>query len=189
MQFLNQSLGFFNKGCFEPIDRNFITESYQALKPIEEIQNKYNKHDNDSFLNELRDSMVALYLDYDLINTQKHGLDANQSKTWSTTFNDTTLEKAKVFCDVKTTLAVGVWNNISNLLFIVYGKHPEMGLYLEQKVKECHNESRRSTQTIGISKLIKEFEFKMKPIDSKEQELINLFNLKFGRFSWENYLA
>ncbi|ADN79403.1 hypothetical protein hp908_0273 [Helicobacter pylori 908] len=29
----------------------------------------------------------------------------------------------------------------------------------------------------------------MKPIDSKEQELINLFNLKFGRFSWENYLA
>ncbi|MFP6345725.1 hypothetical protein ACLGE2_05165 [Helicobacter pylori] len=39
------------------------------------------------------------------------------------------------------------------------------------------------------SQLIKEFEFKMKPIDSKEQELINLFNLKFGRFSWENYLA
>ncbi|GAA7535700.1 hypothetical protein ckin32_06660 [Helicobacter pylori] len=56
-------------------------------------------------------------------------------------------------------------------------------------MKECHNESRRSTQTIGISKLIKEFDFKMKPIDLKEQELINLFNLKFGRFSWENYLA
>lgn len=194
MQFLNQSLGFFNKGCFEPIDRNFITESYQALKPIEEIQNKYNKHDNDSFLNELRDSMVALYLDYELINIQKHGLDAKkvqsnefleikqvsfQSKTWSTTFNDTT----------KTTLAVGVWNNISNLLFIVYGNHPKIGLYLEQKVKECHNESRRSTQTIGISKLIKEFDFKMKPIDLKEQELINLFNLKFGHFSWENHLA
>ncbi|GAA6891388.1 hypothetical protein HpHNI78_00570 [Helicobacter pylori] len=56
-------------------------------------------------------------------------------------------------------------------------------MYLEQKVKECHNESRRSTQTIGISKLIKEFDFKMKPIDLKEQELINLFNLKFGHFS------
>ncbi len=52
MQFLNQSLGFFNKGRFEPIDRNSITESYQALKLIEEIQNKYNKHENDSFLNE-----------------------------------------------------------------------------------------------------------------------------------------
>ncbi len=64
-----------------------------------------------------------------------------------------------------------------------------MGLYLEQKVKECHNERRRSTQTIGISKLIKEFGFKIKPIDSKEQELINLFNLEFGHFSWENYLA
>ncbi|WQU90305.1 hypothetical protein KVD19_01265 [Helicobacter pylori] len=39
------------------------------------------------------------------------------------------------------------------------------------------------------SQLIKEFDFKMKPIDSKEQELINLFNLKFDRFSWENCLA
>ncbi|GAA6842183.1 hypothetical protein CHA185_10260 [Helicobacter pylori] len=39
------------------------------------------------------------------------------------------------------------------------------------------------------SQLIKEFDFKMKPIDLKEQELINLFNLKFGHFSWENYLA
>ncbi|MGL2489454.1 hypothetical protein ACOWM1_05720 [Helicobacter pylori] len=39
------------------------------------------------------------------------------------------------------------------------------------------------------SKLIKEFDFKMKPIDSKKQELVNLFNLKFGHFSWENYLA
>ncbi|WP_033592387.1 hypothetical protein [Helicobacter pylori] len=39
------------------------------------------------------------------------------------------------------------------------------------------------------SQLIKEFDFKMKPIDLKEQELINLFNLKFGRFSWENCLA
>ncbi|GAA8456651.1 hypothetical protein KKKH21_04820 [Helicobacter pylori] len=81
MQFLNQSLGFFNKEHFEPIDRNFVTESYQALKPIEEIQNKYNKHDNDSFLNELRDSMVALYLDYELINIQKHGLDAKRSSS------------------------------------------------------------------------------------------------------------
>ncbi|EMH02508.1 hypothetical protein HMPREF1406_01072 [Helicobacter pylori GAM239Bi] len=132
MQFLNQSLGFFNKGRFEPIDRNFITESYQALKPIEEIQNKYNKHDNDSFLNELRDSMVALYLDYELINTQKHGLDAKRSS------NDEFLEIKQV-----------------------------------------------SFQ----SQLIKEFGFKIKPIDSKKQELTNLFNLKFGRFSWENYLA
>ncbi|WP_033781021.1 hypothetical protein [Helicobacter pylori] len=39
------------------------------------------------------------------------------------------------------------------------------------------------------SKLIKEFGFKMKPIDLKEQELINLFNLKCGHFSWGNCLA
>ncbi|WP_181342174.1 hypothetical protein [Helicobacter pylori] len=44
-------------------------------------------------------------------------------------------------------------------------------------------------QVFFQSPLIKEFKFKMKPIDSKEQELINLFNLKFGHFSWENHLA
>ncbi|WP_341352111.1 hypothetical protein [Helicobacter pylori] len=47
-----------------------------------------------------------------------------QSKTWSATFNDTTLEKAKVFCDIKTTLAVGVWNNISNLFIHCLWKAP-----------------------------------------------------------------
>ncbi|MCQ2687877.1 hypothetical protein JT130_02175 [Helicobacter pylori] len=76
--------------------------------------------------------MVALYLDYELINIQKHGLDAKRNSS------DEFLEIKQVFFQ---------------------------------------------------SPLIKEFKFKMKPIDSKEQELINLFNLKFGRFSWENYLA
>ncbi|WQY70576.1 hypothetical protein E5L57_01310 [Helicobacter pylori] len=76
--------------------------------------------------------MVALYLDYDLINTQKHGLDAKRSSS-------------DEFLEIK--------------------------------------------QVSFQSQLIKEFDFKIKPIDSKKQELINLFNLKFGHFSWENYLA
>ncbi|WP_260807188.1 hypothetical protein [Ureaplasma parvum] len=36
-------------------------------------------------------------------------------------FNDTTLEKAKAFSDIKTFLAVGVWDKMTDLLFIVYG--------------------------------------------------------------------
>ncbi len=32
MQFLNQSLGFFNKGHFEPIDRNFIIRKLSGIK-------------------------------------------------------------------------------------------------------------------------------------------------------------
>ncbi|MFP6124158.1 hypothetical protein ACLGBF_03550 [Helicobacter pylori] len=55
--------------------------------------------------------------------------------------------------------------------------------------RSSSNEFLEIKQVSFQSQLIKEFEFKMKPIDSKEQELINLFNLKFGRFSWENYLA
>lgn len=153
MNFLNQQLNIFEKGNFKEIDRDFITETTNAIIPIMNIQTKYNKKDNDSFFNELKDGMIAIYLGFDLINTEKHGLDAKKSdsneflevkqvsfssKSWSATFNDTTLEKAEAFKDVKTTLALGVWDGMADLLFIVYGKNPKIGDYLEQKVIECH---------------------------------------------------
>ncbi|OOC18597.1 hypothetical protein BV499_02120 [Helicobacter pylori] len=55
--------------------------------------------------------------------------------------------------------------------------------------KSSNDEFLEIKQVSFQSQLIKKFDFKMKPIDLKKQELVNLFNLKFGRFSWENYLA
>ncbi|RCT49213.1 hypothetical protein DTQ32_01675 [Ureaplasma parvum] len=70
-------------------------------------------------------------------------------------FNDTSLEKAKAFSDIKTFLAVGVWDKMADLLFIVYGKKPEIGEYVTKKVCESKQASRRFTQTISVRKLVK----------------------------------
>lgn len=136
MNFLNQNLDIFKKGNFEKIDRNFLTEGFENLKPLMEIQKKYNKLDSDTFFNELRDSMVATYLDFELVNSQKHGFDAKKSQnenifleikeaslsanSWQGTFNDTNLEKAQAFKDKKVFLAVGLWGGLADLKFIVY---------------------------------------------------------------------
>lgn len=199
MNWKNENLDIFNKGDFKPLDREFITESLNATIPIRNIQKKYNKLDNDTFFNEFKDGIVGAYLDYELINIEKHGLDAKKkyekkwlevkqvsfsSQSWSATFNDTTLEKAEAFKDIKTELAVGVWDGISELLFLVYGQHPNIGAYLEQKVIECRENSRRSTQTISVSKLVKEYGFKIKPINRNKGEISQLFRLKFCGQDW-----
>ncbi|WP_121021602.1 hypothetical protein [Helicobacter vulpis] len=191
---MSGGLSLYDKGCFGRIDLNFVSQGIEALCRIAQVQRRYHKLDSDSLLNELRDSMVALHLGYDCINTDKHGLDARKSQSvefleikqvsfssqsWSATFNDTTLEKAQVFKDPRTTLAVGVWESIADLLFIVYGQHRNIGDYLERKFIECKQAQRRSTQTLSLSKLLKEYGFYIKPIISA-QKCQDLLANKYG---------
>jgi hypothetical protein len=69
------------KGDFKKIDEAFLTQSLTVFQDITKIQQKYNKLDTDTFINEVRDSMTAKYLKYTHINIAKHGLDAKrQSK-------------------------------------------------------------------------------------------------------------
>lgn len=199
MSFKNENLAIFKKGKFELLNREFITESLDALRPIVKIQEKYNKYDNDTFFNELKDGMIGAFLDYGLINIEKHGLDAKKtneekwlevkqvsfsSKSWGATFNDTTLEKAEAFKDIKTELAVGVWKGMSNLLFIVYGQNSRIGEYLEQKVNECHTSRRRSTQTISVRKLVEDYGFKIKAIEREKEEVKSIFRMKYSGNDW-----
>lgn len=190
MLFKNQDLPIFHKGQFEPVNRNFLKETIVSIRSLLDIQKKYKKLDNDTFFNEFRDSMVAIYLGYELINTQKHGFDGKKSadenvflevkqvsltsSTWGATFNDTNKEKAEAFMDEKMWLAVGVWHGISELQFIVYGQNPLIGEYLLERVRAVQNSSTRSTQSISIAKLIREYKFKIKPILPKN-DVITLF--------------
>ena len=54
----------FEKGDYQPIDGNFMTESVDALRSLSEVQERYKKGDIDNFLNELHDSMVGYYLGF-----------------------------------------------------------------------------------------------------------------------------
>lgn len=188
----------FLKGNFEPINDLFIKESRLVLKSLAKIQKKFNKGDMDTLLNELHDSIVGKYLGFELVNTEKHGFDCKlsaekdifleskvasySSNSWSATFNDTTYAKADAFRTQCLWLALSIWTSASDILCICYGKNQAIGDILEAGVtKHRAGETVRSTQSISMSKLLFEFNFKiLSPFLSKSELLkeLNMHGLK-----------
>ncbi|MBR5704483.1 MAG: hypothetical protein IKX21_00770, partial [Deltaproteobacteria bacterium] len=184
------------KGKYRPINHSFMTEGVAALQRLSEVQDKYGKGDIDNFLNELHDSMVGYYLGFQCINVEKHGFDCKynmetpvflESKvssfaasSWGATFNDTTLEKALAFKEKNLWLALSVWQNAADLLFICYGQHRGIGEYLERRVRAFLDEHRgvRSTQTISMGALMRDYGFRILVTDKEPQKVASLIALK-----------
>lgn len=196
----DNDLSLFKKGKFLPIDNQFMTEGHEVLQRVQEVQEKYNKQDTDTFINELRDSIAGYTLGFSLVNTEKHGLDCKLSAeddcflevksasfiatSWQATFNDTTLEKAEAFKDKKVYLALAVWKNASDLLFICFGQNERIGEYLETKVKWFkQGKTVRSTQSISLSTLVFEYGFKILAVNKSKEEVLSLLRLKNSKFN------
>ena len=183
----NQDLDYFKKGDFQPIDDEFIADGLGAMCKVASVQRKYNLTDTDTVLNELHDAIVGKHLGFKLVNKEKHGFDCKlssdenifleskvaslHSKTITATFNDTTTDKAEVFKDEKTWLALSVWSTASELVFIAFGQHEDIGNYLEKRSKAVENTRTRSTQSIALSKLITDYEFDIIAVSITKQEL------------------
>ena len=212
-----EDLKLFSKGKFSHIDNEFIAEGVLALRELQKVQERFNKNDTDTFINELRDQIVGHTLGFDLVNVEKHGFDCKMadkkdiflevkaasydSSTWNATFNDTTLEKANCFKSKKLYLALAVWKDASDLLFICFGQNENIGKLLEEKVKWFKaGNTVRSTQSISFSKLIKDFGFKICTVDRSTEDVKKLIGAKFkklknipdnlfiNKFDVENYV-
>lgn len=196
---LNKNLALFEKGNFELIDKNFMVEGHEVLQKVQEVQEKFHKEDTDTFINELRDSIAGYTLGFELVNVEKHGFDCKMSKdedyylevksasfiadSWQATFNDTTLEKAEAFKDEKVFLALAVWKDASDLLFICFGQNEKIGEYLEEKVKWFKKGNTvRSTQSISLSNLVFKYGFKILAVNKSKEEVISLLRLKNRAF-------
>ena len=171
-----------------------MTEGHEALEEVTKIQIKYNKPDTDTFINELRDSIAGYTLGFDLVNVEKHGFDCKRTdkniflevksasfsaSSWGATFNDTTLEKAESFKDEKVYLALAIWKNASDLLFIIYGQNERIGEFLEEKVRWFKSgHTVRSTQSISASQLINDYGFKILAVNRTKEDVLNLLRLK-----------
>ena len=204
----DQNLSLFKKGTFLSIDNRFMIEGHEVLQRVQEVQEKFHKEDTDTFINELRDSIAGYTLGFELVNTQKHGFDCKKSNkeecylevksasfiadSWQATFNDTTEEKAEAFKDKKVYLALAVWKNASDLLFICYGQNEKIGDYLEEKVKWFKaGKTVRSTQSITLSKLVFDYGFKILAVNKSKSEVLSLLRLKnssFKRMSDDNVI-
>ena len=199
----NNDLKIFKKGKFVPLDGAFITESVSALQKLSKVQKKYNKKDTDTIINEIRDGIIGKYLDYKLINIEKHGFDGKKvgsdeflevkqcsvsSSSWAATFNDTNKEKAEAFKDEKLLLALAVWDDVTDLLFICFGQNIEIGNYLEEKMNN-RPEGSRSTQTISFSALINKYGFKIYIPNSKDvDDVCNIISLNNSRLKFRHSL-
>lgn len=192
----NKKLDILNKGKFQKIDNDFMVEGTLALRELQKVQEKFHRNDTDSFINELRDQIVGYKLGFDLVNADKHGFDCKMSNdryflevkaasfdssSWGATFNDTTLEKAEAFKDEKIYLALAIWKDASDLLFICFGQNEEVGNYLEEKVKWFKaGNTVRSTQTISFTKLVFDFGFKIYSVDREDEDVLKLIQDKFS---------
>ncbi|HOV17248.1 MAG TPA: hypothetical protein PLF50_07145 [Candidatus Cloacimonadota bacterium] len=155
-------------------------------------------YDTDTTINLIRDAIVANYLDYDLINREKHGFDAKKrkgehflevkqcsftTKIWGGTWNDTNEEKAKAFSDPRLHTAIALWRGASDLQFIVFGQHPDLGIRLLKLVTNRKSGS-RSTQSISMLDLIAKYKFKVIcPPDKEKGDILNLMIAHDKRFA------
>ena len=179
-------MGIFEKGNYRPISSEFRTRGIVSLQELSKFQEKFRIYDTDTTINSIRDAIVANYLGYDLLNFDKHGFDAKKSNSeiyleikqcsitserLGGTWNDTSIEKAKAFSDPRLFTAVAIWKGASDLQFIVYGQHEGVGKYLFDKVVNRKAGS-RSTQSIGIEKLIKTYKFDIVCPPDKTKEFV-----------------
>ena len=195
-------MNIFKKGNYQPIPPSFRTKGLFALEELTKFQKEFAIWDTDTTINEIRDAIVANYLGFDLLNFDKHGFDAKSSKkdiflevkqcsvfskTLGGTWNDTNEEKAKAFMNKNVYTAVGIWKGASDLQFMVFGQNKALGEYLLKRVKAVANSSTRSTQTISIQKMIKEYGFKVIAPPDKDKRFVYKILITY-QSSFEKFL-
>lgn len=185
----------FEKGNYQKMGAEFRTLGFAALEELSKFQEKFEIYDTDTTINGIRDTIIANYLGFGLINMDKHGFDAKKekkdeylevkqcsvsSKSWGGTWNDTNEEKAKAFSDKRLYTVIGVWKGASDLQFMVYGQNEKLGELLLRLVVN-RKERSRSTQTVSIQKLIKDFNFKVICPPNKSKEFVYSLLINYKR--------
>jgi hypothetical protein len=188
-------MNIFEKGSYKPIPAEFRTLGISSLEELSKFQNKFEIFDTDITINAIRDAIIANYLNFDLLNFDKHGFDAKKSKlnqflevkqcsfsseSWGGTWNDTNEEKALAFSDDRLFTVVAIWKGASDLQFMIYGQHKGLGKLLHRLVVN-RKEGSRSTQSVSIQKLIKEFNFAIVCPPDKTKEFVYKLIVNYNR--------
>lgn len=153
--------------------------------------------DVDRGVNEMRDGLAGHLIGFKYVNNLKNGFDCANSngemlevksinvcaKDWGATFNDTTEEKALSFKSEDVYLQAPVWIDAAKISFFMVGNNPEVGDYLLERVKK-YNDNRssiRCTQTLSVSKLYKDFGFKIVAVDETKEQVANRLKEKYKK--------
>lgn len=186
----NQNLELFECGEFKETKELPMDEISELMSQLAILQKRCGKGDMNSFLNMYHDGVTGQMLGFNKVNTNVHGMDCKadmpiylevKSVSWNggpmnnrfAAFNDIGPDKAEAMKDKKVWLAVGVWFDINNLGFILWGQNKKIGEVLERKIKECKPGTRCSV-TIPLSSLITKYGFKIIAVSISKQEVVDL---------------
>lgn len=186
----DQNLDLFNHGEFKPVDELPMKEISECMDRLAALQKMCGKFDMNSFLNMYHDGMTGKILGFDRVNVGKHGIDCKagaplylevKSVSWNggpmnklfAAFNDIGQDKVEVMKDKKAWLAVGVWFDINDLGFIIWGQNREIGDLLEKKMNEAKAGSRVCCN-IPLSSLITKYGFKVIAVSKTKEEVMEL---------------
>ena len=180
------------KGNYQPINLKKHKEIINAFEVLDNVIG--DKEDFDKFLSQIKDQQVSILLGFNLINESKHGLDAKSDSKYleckqtsvsakqnSAVFNDTNIDKAYIFKQEEVIIALSVSRRLASVAFVVYGSDPKIGSFLEKRIIEQTEKSMRRTQNITLSKLIKDYGFKIKLGDMNKDEVLDYLNTKYPR--------
>jgi hypothetical protein len=185
----------FSKGDYRPVPPEFRMLGILSLNELTKFQEKFGIYDTDTTINSIRDAIVSNYLQFDLLNFGKHGFDAKRSNEehflevkqcslssgrLGGTWNDTNEEKALAFSDPRLYTVVAIWKGASDLQCMIYGQHAGLGQYLHERVT-LRKPGSRSTQNIGIDKLIKAYGFSVIAPPDKTKEFVLTLLINYQR--------
>jgi hypothetical protein len=186
----DQNLELFNNGDFKPVDELPMDEISDCMTRLAALQEKCGKFDMNSFLNMYHDGMTGKILGFDRVNVGKHGIDCKsaaplylevKSIGWNggpmnklfAAFNDIGQDKVDVMKDKKAWLACGIWFNINDLGFILFGQNKEIGDLLEKKMLE-NKAGQRCCALIPLTSLITKYGFKIIAVSKSKEEIKDL---------------
>lgn len=175
-----------------------VNDGRNVLNALSLYEIEHNVHDTDRCLNEIRDGIAAGLIGFDHDNIDKNGFDCANSKgellevksvncsssSWGATFNDTTEKKALAFKEDNVYLQVPLWVSAAKISCFFIGSNPEIGEFLLSQVKH-YNENRkniiRCTQSLKITKLYKEFGFKIVSVEYTKEQVVEMLKKKYPK--------
>lgn len=190
---LDQDLKVLENNEFVNIDELPMSDLDKAMYYLARAQKKLNNRETGSLINLHHDAKTGEVLGFNASNTDRNGMDckvfslpvylevkslqySDKISNISATFNDTTIEKARHLQDKKVFLACSVWKTASELSFIVFGQSAVFGRTIEEDVIKhiVGEKTGRIKQTVCISKLIKEYKFKVIAVGQNKEKTIEI---------------
>ena len=191
------SKDLFDLSGFSLLTEEQVESDKKCLNTISEHLSNRGTQDVDRGVNEMRDGLAGHLIYFKYVNNLKNGFDCANAKgemlevksinicakDWGATFNDTTEEKALSFKSEDVYLQAPVWINASKISFFLIGNNPEVGDYLLERVKKYNakRSSIRCTQTLSVTKLYKDFGFKIVAVDETKEQVVNRLKEKYKK--------